>query len=88
MHYYIKLNLYKTNLLSILREFNESKSTNDFFVTKRIDIDKKEVHELTDFRHTQIGTIINFIYERNTSSLTKIKEKNKQNEIKIKKLVL
>lgn len=46
MQYYIKLDLCQTNLLSLVYELKAAKSAQDFFKSKNIDIDKKEVHEL------------------------------------------
>ena len=68
MHYYLEIDLYKTNLISLVYEFKSSKSVQDFFKSKNIDIDKKEIHELIDYRHVKIGKIINFIFKTNNSS--------------------
>ena len=45
-----------------------SKSVQDFFKSKKIDIDKKEIHKLTDSLNSKIGKIINFKFQTNNSS--------------------
>ena len=73
MQYYIKLDLYQTNLLSLVYELKAAKSAQDFFKSKKIDIDKKEVHELTDYRR-KIGKVIRFkINVRSSTEISKPK---------------
>ena len=90
MHYYIKLDLYQTNLLSMVHELKGSKSAHEFFKSKKIDIDSEEIHELTDYRRYKIGKIINFIFKEQSKFPTEItKSKRTENtNINIKKLTI
>ena len=82
MHYHIKLDLYQTTLLSLVYELNGAKSVHDFFKSKKIDIDKKEIQDLTDYRRIIIGKIFNFKF--GSHSHTEIsKPKQPQNNIKV-----
>ena len=73
MQYYIKLDLCQTNLLSLVYELKAAKSAQDFFKSKNIDIDKKEVHELTYYRQ-KIGKVFRFkINVRSSTEISKPK---------------
>ena len=55
MHYCINV-----NLVSILNELKNVKTMKEFFQKRNIDINSKEIHELTNFRRQSQGKLINF----------------------------
>ena len=81
MHYHIKLDLYKTNLLSFVYELRGAKSVQDFFKSKNIDINKKDIQDLIDYRRIKIGKIFNFIFGSHSS--TEISKPKPRNNIKV-----
>jgi len=81
MHYHIKLDLYKANLLSFVYELRGAKSVQDFFKSKNIDINKKDIQDLIDYRSIKIGKIFNFIFGSHSS--TEISKPKPRNNIKV-----
>ena len=85
MHYFIDVDLYKSNIFGVLNELTGCKTMKEYFDKRNINIDKKEIHELITSYGTKQGKLINFKFGNKNKNQGHGQMKTNDNNVNVQK---